>query len=161
MFLVAYIRTKQEHCQEPNLVRLSSVGDRRLPARHWALPNRVAAPALADLRAAGVYPTEVRGNGRIAMTKTIIPKSLFAAGVLAVAMGSGVPAGQAEGWRHEPWCAVIEYEADVTWDCSYRTFEACYPNVIAGNKGFCNPNPDFVAAAPAATHKPRKRHAQN
>jgi hypothetical protein len=93
------------------------------------------------------------------MAKISVPKSIFTAATLAAALSSAVPAGHAEGWRHEPWCAVIEYEADVTWDCSYRTFEACYPNVIAGNKGFCSPNPD--AATATAPQKPRKRHAQN
>ncbi len=45
-------------------------------------------------------------------------------------------------WRENPWCAVIDYgDGGVTWDCNYRTFEECYPNVLAGNKGSCNLNP--------------------
>jgi hypothetical protein len=97
------------------------------------------------------------------VARTIIPKSIFAAAALAAAAISfDVPAGQAAGWRHEPWCAVFEYD-DVTWDCSYRTFEECYPNVIGGIRGSCNPNPDgpgASAAAPAATPKPKKHRAQ-
>jgi hypothetical protein len=27
------------------------------------------------------------------------------------------------------------------WDCHYRSVEECRPNVIAGNRGTCNPNP--------------------
>jgi hypothetical protein len=44
-----------------------------------------------------------------------------------------------------PWCAVIK-DGDHR-DCHYRSFEECRPNVVAGNRGFCNPNPYFVAGA--------------
>jgi hypothetical protein len=41
-----------------------------------------------------------------------------------------------------PWCAVINLGmGDIAWDCRYRTVEQCVPNVIAGNRGFCNLNP--------------------
>jgi ribosomal protein L39E len=89
-------------------------------------------------------------------------KLIFAAAALAAAMGVNIPAGHAAGWRHEPWCAVFEYD-DVTWDCSYRTFEDCYPNVIGGIRGSCSPNPDgpgASAATPAEAHKQRKQRAQ-
>ena len=92
-------------------------------------------------------------------------KLIFAAAALAAAMSFTIPAGHAAGWRHEPWCAVFEYD-DVTWDCSYRTFEECYPNVIGGIRGSCSPNPDgpgasvAAAAAPAEAHKQRKHRAQ-
>ena len=42
-----------------------------------------------------------------------------------------------------PWCAVSK-DGD-HWDCQYRSLEECRPNVVAGNRGFCNPNPYFVA----------------
>ena len=87
-------------------------------------------------------------------------KLIFAAAALAAAMSFNIPAGHAAGWRHEPWCAVFEYD-DVTWDCSYRTFEECYPNVIGGIRGSCNPSPDgpgASAAAPAAAYHPHKKH---
>jgi hypothetical protein len=41
------------------------------------------------------------------------------------------------------WCAVIK-DGDY-WDCQYRSLEDCRPNVLAGNRGWCNPNPYFVA----------------
>jgi hypothetical protein len=89
-----------------------------------------------------------------------IRRLTFAAAALTAAMGFDMRASHA-AWREEPWCAVIEYDADVTWDCSYRTFEECYPNVLAGNKGFCSPSPAGPGpAASAAPRKPRKRHAQ-
>jgi hypothetical protein len=45
-----------------------------------------------------------------------------------------------------PWCAVISRGGgNVKWDCTYRSIEECRPNVIAGNRGFCNPSPYYVA----------------
>ena len=41
-----------------------------------------------------------------------------------------------------PWCAVVAMgDGDMQWDCEYRTIEECRPNVLAGNRGWCNPNP--------------------
>jgi hypothetical protein len=40
-----------------------------------------------------------------------------------------------------PWCAVI---SEGYWDCQYHSIEACRPNVLAGNRGFCNLNPRWA-----------------
>jgi len=40
-----------------------------------------------------------------------------------------------------PWCAVI---SEGYWDCQYRSIEECRPNVLAGNRGFCNLNPRWA-----------------
>jgi hypothetical protein len=40
-----------------------------------------------------------------------------------------------------PWCAVI---SDGYWDCQYNSIEECRPNVLAGNRGFCNLNPRWT-----------------
>jgi hypothetical protein len=45
---------------------------------------------------------------------------------------------------------------DARWDCRYRTVEECVPNVIAGNRGFCNLNP--YGPGPSAVAVPVKRH---
>lgn len=67
-----------------------------------------------------------------------------------------VPASYAYG--DAPWCAVIELgPGDVYWDCQYRTFEACAPNVLAGNRGFCNVNPAASPATAGNTPRPRYR----
>ena len=65
-----------------------------------------------------------------------------------------------------PWCAVVNMGRDsVYWDCHYRTFEQCVPNVLAGNRGFCNMNPRWegwyapVAKPPRPSHH-RKRHSR-
>jgi len=47
-------------------------------------------------------------------------------------------------------------------DCQYWSFEQCRPVVLAGNRGFCNPNPRFVANQPGyAPAGKRKRRAQS
>jgi len=49
-----------------------------------------------------------------------------------------------------PWCAVIEVtRGSVYWDCQYRSFADCYRrgNILAGNRGFCNPSPYYVAGS--------------
>jgi hypothetical protein len=40
-----------------------------------------------------------------------------------------------------PWCAVV---SEGYWDCQYRSIEECRPNVLAGNRGFCNLNPRWT-----------------
>ena len=54
--------------------------------------------------------------------------------------------------RMAPWCAVVStgFEND-SWDCHYASIEECRPNVIAGNRGFCSPNPAWRASS-----EPRK-----
>ena len=59
-----------------------------------------------------------------------------------------------------PWCAVITIGRDsVYWDCQYHSFEDCYRrgNILAGNAGFCNHSPYYVAGSQRQT---RKRHAR-
>ncbi len=46
-----------------------------------------------------------------------------------------------------PWCAVMG-DGDLPWACKYRSIEECRSNGIAGNRGFCNPNPAYVANPP-------------
>jgi Protein of unknown function (DUF3551) len=66
-----------------------------------------------------------------------------------------------------PWCAVIENgTGGVYWDCQYRSIEECRPVVLAGNRGWCNPSPYFVASpsqpSRARTHaaRTRKQHVE-
>ena len=60
--------------------------------------------------------------------------------VAAAALAS---VGHAEG-AEAPWCAMIENgKGSVYWDCQYSSFDDCYRrgNILAGNRGFCNPQP--------------------
>jgi hypothetical protein len=65
---------------------------------------------------------------------------LLAAGIVIAAAFAPPPAQAAEA----PWCAVVNMGfGGVYWDCQYATIEACVPNVLAGNRGVCNPNPAY------------------
>jgi Protein of unknown function (DUF3551) len=64
--------------------------------------------------------------------------------------------------QQAPWCAVMNMgTGSMYWDCSYATIEACTPNVIAGNRGFCNPNPYFAYAAPPERIRHRRRQVRH
>ena len=86
--------------------------------------------------------------------------------VLAIAGAAAVlcfeaPSSRAQTYGDAPWCAVIEIgEGEVQWQCVYQTVEQCAPNVVAGNRGFCNHNPYYVpaAAAPPSQAKHHVRH---
>lgn len=86
-------------------------------------------------------------------------KSMTCAAAVAAALTMfDAPAAYASG--DAPWCAVINLGmGDVYWDCSYRTVEECVPNVIAGNRGFCNLNPR--GPGPASPAQPPKRHSKH
>jgi hypothetical protein len=60
-----------------------------------------------------------------------------------------------------PYCAVINLgTGSVYWDCQYSSFDDCYRrgNILAGNRGFCNQSPYYVAGY-AEQRQTRKRRA--
>jgi hypothetical protein len=64
----------------------------------------------------------------------------------AVAALAGVSFSIQPAKAQAPWCAVVTIgEGSVYWDCS--SLEQCRPNVLAGDRGFCNPSPDYGANA--------------
>jgi len=59
-------------------------------------------------------------------------------GVLAaIQLANPGPARAGEG----PWCALLNFGSDLTEDCQYRSIDECRQTIIAGFRGFCNPNP--------------------
>jgi len=59
-----------------------------------------------------------------------------------------------------PWCAVIQLGPGSNyWDCQYHSFEDCYRrgNILAGNRGFCNASPYYVANAAEHTRSVKRR----
>jgi hypothetical protein len=62
-------------------------------------------------------------------------------------------------YGNAPWCAVRNIGfGDVEWDCEYASAAECAPTVVAGNRGFCNENPNFVRPyRPVAPWHPRRR----
>jgi hypothetical protein len=77
--------------------------------------------------------------------------------VLATETWFGTSASRAYGDAR--WCAVYSVGRDAYWDCQYRTVEECVPNVIAGNRGFCNLNP-WPGPPKAVAYRHQKRHAR-
>ena len=56
-----------------------------------------------------------------------------------------------------PWCTAVVMGHSVVKSCHYRTFEECYPNILGGNRGFCEPNPYWSGRDPKA-EKPWRHH---
>ena len=57
------------------------------------------------------------------------------------------PQPAAADYYGAPWCAVVAAgDGDMQWHCEYQSIEACRPNVLAGNRGWCHQNPYPVAA---------------
>jgi hypothetical protein len=88
---------------------------------------------------------------------------LLLIGAAAAALSFGILPGQAAYIGNAPWCAVVNVGAgDLEWDCEYGSIETCRPNVIAGNRGFCQLNPYFSPGppygAPHVRRAPRHRH---
>jgi hypothetical protein len=81
--------------------------------------------------------------------KIIIRLTFAAALSSAAVLVFGVSAGRASTDGNAPWCAVVDQGAgNVMWECFYQTVAECQPNVLAGNRGFCQRNPYYRAAAP-------------
>jgi Protein of unknown function (DUF3551) len=87
----------------------------------------------------------------------ILVKLTISVAALAAAMWFGTSSSRAYG--DAPWCAVTNVKGGVYWDCQYRTIEECVPNVIAGNRGFCNLNP-WPGPSKAVQYNHQKRHAR-
>jgi hypothetical protein len=86
------------------------------------------------------------------MTRSIL---LAGAALIAVSISS-LSAKASEA----PWCAVINLgTGSVYEDCQYRSFDDCYRrgNILAGNRGFCNPSPYYVANAAGHTRSAKRR----
>ena len=78
----------------------------------------------------------------------------IAGAALVVIPFEASPAQAYEG----PWCAIQNMGNGSAYeDCQYATLEACRPNVLAGNRGFCNPNPRWVGTYPPGTKARSKR----
>jgi hypothetical protein len=62
-----------------------------------------------------------------------------------------------------PWCAVESLGfGTVNENCSMQSFEQCRMETIAGNRGYCIPNPRWAGPlaleAPRHVHKRRVKH---
>ncbi len=129
----------------------------------WKSEVHAGAPQLIFIKAGIVASRkgyiEAKGGGKSEVKA--MKRIILAIGGAAVLLCLGMPPSHA-GYGDAPWCAVINVgTGEMYWDCQYQTFDACVPNVIAGNRGFCNVNPTYkpVATAPArrsVRHHPPK-----
>lgn len=74
---------------------------------------------------------------------------LLASVLATIGSVSSRPAHASEG----PWCAIRNFGSDISEDCQFRTFEECRVTVIAGFRGFCNPNPRWQAEVQPRKHR--------
>ena len=66
---------------------------------------------------------------------------------MAAAMLFDLRASQAV---QRPWCAGTNRGGGTfSYNCTIPTFEMCVQEVIAGNRGFCIPNPRWQVPGPA------------
>ena len=57
-----------------------------------------------------------------------------------------------------PWCALTEIAGGAMYEnCALPTFELCVQEVIAGNRGFCNPNPRWQGPRPGGRETAARR----
>jgi hypothetical protein len=83
-------------------------------------------------------------------------RMIFTVAAVFVSLQLGPTSAMAQYYTSAPWCAVISLGAgDVHWECIYRSNQ-CRTTILAGNRGFCNPNPYFAGAAdPRRTRRAR------
>jgi Protein of unknown function (DUF3551) len=98
------------------------------------------------------------------MATLVMPMSSIMRLVLAVAVSAAAlcfHVAVSRAFADAPWCAVTDGgTGSMYWDCQYRSIEECRPNVLAGNRGWCNPNPYFVAN-PIEYRRSTKRRARS
>ena len=80
---------------------------------------------------------------------------ILVATAFAAAMSLDLRASQA---YEMPWCALTEIGGGAMYEnCTLPTFEMCVREVIAGNRGFCIPNPRWQGPTPSARHPAKAR----
>ena len=79
--------------------------------------------------------------------------------LVVVAMAAAILFDVRPGQAYEgPWCAGTNRGGNAfSYNCSMRTFEMCVQEVIAGNRGFCSPNPYYRPEPPPPRRK-RQRY---
>jgi hypothetical protein len=80
---------------------------------------------------------------------------ILTATALAAAISFDPRASQA---YEMPWCALTEIGGGAMYEnCTLPTFELCVREVIAGNRGFCVPNPRWQGPSPAVRQTGARR----
>jgi len=80
---------------------------------------------------------------------------ILLATVAAAAISLNLRASQA---YERPWCALTDIGGGVMHEnCTIPTFEMCVQEVIAGNRGFCIPNPRWQGPRPGGRETGARR----
>jgi hypothetical protein len=75
---------------------------------------------------------------------TAMMRIAFSLAAAAAVLCLYISPSQAQYFGDAPWCAVTAMgTGGVHYDCEYNNVEACVPNVLAGNRGFCALNPYY------------------
>jgi Protein of unknown function (DUF3551) len=112
----------------------------------------------------GLYRDAPRGgNAQGDIEGTTMMRIAVPLAAAAALICCDISPSHAQYYGDAPWCAVISIgSGGVHWDCEYNTVEACVPNVIAGNRGFCGMNPyyrsGYQAGARQGSPAPHYRH---
>ena len=73
---------------------------------------------------------------------------IFAVAAVLASLQFAPSTATTQYYTSAPWCAVISLgDNDVHRECIYRSIEQCRTTILAGNRGFCNPNPYYVGAS--------------
>ena len=92
------------------------------------------------------------------MTRILLIAGAVIAAIVAAMALDATSAKAAEG----PWCAFIAVAQGAIYeDCQYRSFEECRPHVLAGNRGFCNPNPRWAGPVPGVKRARHHRYVRH
>lgn len=76
----------------------------------------------------------------------------------AIAAAVWVDVHPSQAYYQGPWCAgTSRGSGSFVYNCSMRTFDQCVSEVIAGNRGWCSPNPYYRPEVVAPRVK-RKRY---
>jgi len=116
---------------------------------------------------AGIRPSKRGYTGATSKVKTLKVNAMTRVALLIAAAAAliclNVSPSHAQYFGDAPWCAVVAMgTGGVHWDCEYPTVEACVPNVLAGNRGFCGLNPYYTGVrqgtAPMMHHPRHQNH---
>ena len=88
-------------------------------------------------------------------------------GVVGIIIVTAVAAAMLQDPRasqayERPWCALTDIGGGVMHEnCTIPTFEMCVQEVIAGNRGFCIPNPRWQGPRPGGRETGPRRNRAN
>src|SRR6478736_647866 len=96
------------------------------------------------------------------LRRLMMTRLIFATSAALAFLASNPQPATAYYYNGAPWCAVVSMgNGNMQWDCAYRSIEECRPNVLGGNRGWCNPNPAFVVSDSPAERRSHRKHRQH